>query len=92
MVGALHLGAGDTGEVLRLAKEQHYQLACTRHFESTHPGYSDMGVKTVSINIYITPIDSIFNCSALERRSGKPPEPVVRGVSRVRACQERRCQ
>ena len=46
-MGSLRLSPADSSEVLRLAKEHHYQLACSRHFEAAHPGYGAMDIKLV---------------------------------------------
>lgn len=32
-----NVGTPQTKEIVRLAKDRHYQLACTRYFEVTHP-------------------------------------------------------
>ena len=44
LVGSLRLGAADSAEILRLSREQHYQLACARHFEATHPGHQSLAL------------------------------------------------
>lgn len=35
------ISKGHVDEILRLADDKHYQLACTRYFEVTHPGIKD---------------------------------------------------
>ncbi|RCH94711.1 hypothetical protein CU097_012351 [Rhizopus azygosporus] len=35
------ISKGHVDEILRLAGDKHYQLACTRYFEVTHPGIKD---------------------------------------------------
>mmetsp|Transcript_21060 Transcript_21060/g.46787 ORF Transcript_21060/g.46787 Transcript_21060/m.46787 type:complete len:289 (-) Transcript_21060:58-924(-) len=46
MLGALNLGAGDVTEITGLAKNSHYQLACQKHFDVTHPGHLGMNIQS----------------------------------------------
>ena len=34
-------------EIMNLVKDRHYQIACTRHFELTHPQKGDAKVDTI---------------------------------------------
>jgi DNA primase large subunit len=42
------LGSTDVNEVVKMAKEGNYQLACQKHFDITHPGHYEMDLKIVS--------------------------------------------
>jgi DNA primase large subunit len=41
------VGASQVNEIVRLAKDRHYQLACTRYFEVTHPDIQSGQIGTV---------------------------------------------
>lgn len=86
LVGSLRLGPSETSEVLRLAKEHHYQLACSRHFEAAHPGFAAMDIKLVGG--YDLHIQFVLRL-VLGRRGGESSEPVVPGLPGVRPPQER---
>ncbi len=54
-LNSLKIGANDTREIVTLAKNTHYQLACQKHFDVTHPGHDNMNIKGVSqyTSIYV---------------------------------------
>jgi hypothetical protein len=47
------LGSTDVNEVVKMAKEGNYQLACQKHFDITHPGHYEMDLKIVSLLFFL---------------------------------------
>lgn len=42
LFGSMSIGGQDLQDILDRTKNQHWQLACQKHFEVTHPGYEKM--------------------------------------------------
>jgi hypothetical protein len=45
---SLKIGAADAKEIVSIAKSGHYQVACQKHFDVTHPQHETLGLKNVS--------------------------------------------
>ena len=45
-LNSLKLGGNETNEIIKLAKNGHYQVACQRHFDTVHPNWKSMNIKT----------------------------------------------
>eukprot|EP00607_Mallomonas_marina_P002532 CAMPEP_0182433992 /NCGR_PEP_ID=MMETSP1167-20130531/66881_1 /TAXON_ID=2988 /ORGANISM="Mallomonas Sp, Strain CCMP3275" /LENGTH=140 /DNA_ID=CAMNT_0024623337 /DNA_START=42 /DNA_END=464 /DNA_ORIENTATION=- len=46
LLGSVHISGSEASEMVKIAKSGNPQLSCQKHFELTHPGYSNLdGVK-----------------------------------------------
>ena len=52
---AVKLNPNDIKDIMGLRSGGHYQLACQKHFEISHPNYSSLDMKMVR-NVHISPI------------------------------------
>ncbi len=49
---SLKLNSNDIKDIVGLAKSSNYQLACQKHFDTTHPGHLEMDLKIVSVILF----------------------------------------
>merc|ERR1711871_704304 len=44
LLKGIKLGSGEVNSIVKLKSEGHYQLACMKHFDITHPGHGAMEI------------------------------------------------